>query len=96
MIVEHVLLPVAAERRADFLEAFEKARHFIEPSPGFRALSLHTPVEAGGPMLLLVTWDSVGHHQEGFRQSDRYQAWKALLHPFYPTMPDVRYFSEAV
>jgi hypothetical protein len=31
-------------------------------------------------------------HTEGFRKSEAYQEWKALLHPFYDPMPMVEYY----
>jgi len=96
VIIEHVLLPVSADQRAQFLDVFAFARRFIEPSPGFRGLSIHPPINDDGPMLLMVMWDSVADHQDGFRQSERYVQWKALLHPFYPTMPTVSYFAESI
>ena len=93
-VVEHALLPVRAGSEADFEAAFATARPLIAASPGFISLDIHRPTATGQAYLLLVKWRSVEDHQGGFRQSDRYQQWRALLHHFYDPMPEVSYFGE--
>jgi len=92
MIVEHVFLPVRVDDREDFIAAFRKARQYIEWAPGFRQIDLNIPLESDGPLLLLVQWETVSHHRQGFRTSAAYQEWRRLLHPFYPAIPAVSYF----
>jgi heme-degrading monooxygenase HmoA len=45
---------------------------------------------------LLVRWDSIADHRDGFRKSERYQQWKELLHGFYDPFPVVSYFDQVV
>ncbi|PXA67740.1 antibiotic biosynthesis monooxygenase family protein [Cryobacterium arcticum] len=92
MIREHALLPVVPGREDDFLVAFRTARALIESMPGFRGLSLSRSMEAPSSFLLLVDWDRLEDHTEGFRGSPEYAVWKALLHPFYDPFPDVQHF----
>ena len=42
--------------------------------------------------ILMVLWDQIENHTEGFRKSSAYQEWKALLQPFYEPMPTVEYY----
>lgn len=70
------------------------ARPLIAASPGFGGLEVRPAAEAPGQYLLLVRWDSIASHRDGFRKSDRYAAWRALLHGYYESMPDVTYFEE--
>lgn len=93
-VLEHALLPVRAGSEAEFEAAMAAARPLIEASPGFIALEIRRPIMAGQPYLLLVEWRSVEDHQDGFRQSDRYRQWRALLHPYYDPMPEVGYFGD--
>lgn len=95
-VIEHALLPVRAGREAAFEAAVAEARPLIEVSPGFISLEIRRPTGTGQPYLLLVEWRSVEDHREGFRQSDRYQQWRMLLHPFYDPMPVVSYFGDLV
>ncbi|MEQ8312417.1 MAG: antibiotic biosynthesis monooxygenase [Sphingopyxis sp.] len=95
-VLEHALLPVRAGSEVEFEAAVAGARPLIEGSPGFISLEIRRPTGTGQPYLLLVEWRSVADHQDGFRQSERYQRWRALLHPFYDPMPEVSYFGDLV
>lgn len=95
-VIEHALLSVRAGSEAAFEAAVAQARPFITASPGFISLEIRRPTGTGQPYLLLAEWQSVEDHRDGFRQSDRYQQWRALLHPFYDPMPVVSYFGESL
>lgn len=71
-----------------------KAAPLIAASPGFLGLEVRPSIESPGTYLLLVRWESLTDHDPGFRASDRYQHWKALLHDFYDPFPTVTHFSE--
>lgn len=95
-VVEHALLPVRAGSEAGFEAAFAEARPLIEASPGFLSIEIRRPTAAGQPYLLLAEWQSIEDHRDGFRKSDRYERWRALLHRFYDPVPAVSYFGEAL
>jgi len=94
MILEHAVLPVRHGMEPEFEAAFAHAKPLISGQPGFRAISLHRSVETPNEYLLLVAWDSVEAHTEGFRRSPEYTRWKALLHRFYDPFPVVEHFDE--
>ncbi len=96
MVLEQALLPVLPGRESDFEAAFAEARSLIAASPGFRRLSLSRCIERPGTYLLLVEWDSLEDHTEGFRGSPAYQRWRDLLHPFYDPFPVVEHFTEVL
>ena len=93
MILEHALLDVVPGREAAFERAFEEARPLIAATPGFRSLRLERCVERPAQYLLLVEWDRLEDHTEGFRGSDRYERWRDLLHHFYDPFPLVEHYS---
>lgn len=93
MILEHAILPVRPGDEADFEAAFEQARQLISSQAGFRTLSLSRSIESSSHYLLLVEWDSLEAHTEGFRGSSDYQDWKQLLHHFYEPFPTVEHFT---
>ena len=93
-VVEHALLPVRAGSEEAFEAAVAEAKPLIEASPGFISLKIFRPTATGQAYLLLVEWSSIADHRDGFRQSNRYQQWRALLHQFYDPMPEVSYFGE--
>ena len=43
--------------------------------------------------LLLVNWETIEDHTEGFRGSAEYQQWRELLHHFYDPFPTVEHYS---
>jgi heme-degrading monooxygenase HmoA len=91
-VLEHALLDVVPGREDDFERAFEQASPLIAASPGFRGLRLERGVERPGRYLLLVEWDRLEDHTEGFRGSDRYDGWRSLLHHFYDPFPLVEHY----
>jgi len=74
----------------------KQARELIAASPGFQGIEVRPASEIAGTYLLLVKWDTIAAHRDGFRRSDRYVKWKALLHHFYDPMPSVIYFETSI
>ncbi|GAA3526962.1 antibiotic biosynthesis monooxygenase family protein [Nocardioides daeguensis] len=94
MILEHAVLPVLPGQEAAFETAFGQARSIISAMPGFRSLALRRSLESPNLYLLLVEWDSVEDHTEGFRGSPQYDEWRALLHHFYDPFPVVEHYAD--
>lgn len=92
MILEQAVLPVVPGREAEFEEAFGQARAIIASMPGFAGLTLSRCLERPSGYLLLVQWERLEDHTEGFRGSAEYQEWRALLHPFYEPFPVVEHY----
>ncbi|MEJ7585345.1 MAG: antibiotic biosynthesis monooxygenase [Acidimicrobiales bacterium] len=92
MILEHAVLDVIPGREDAFEAAFTAARPIIGAAAGFRSLRLERCVERPGRYLLLVEWDRLEDHTVGFRQSNDYQRWRALLHHFYDPFPTVEHY----
>ena len=95
-VLEHAVLPVRAGSEAAFEAALAEARPLIAASPGFISMAVRRPAGTGSSYLLLVEWETIADHRDGFRRSDRYQRWRMLLHPFYDPMPEVSYFGDAL
>ncbi len=96
MILEHAILDVKPEETAAYETALTKALPLIAATPGFIRLEVRPCLEQPGRYLLLVEWRSLEDHTTGFRQSDRYQEWRILLHHFYNPLPLVEHFGEPV
>lgn len=93
MILEHALLPVRPGSEEQFEAAFQQARPLIASMPGFRRLSLSRCLEQPSTYLLLVEWETLADHTEGFRSSPEYEQWRQLLHHFYDPFPEVEHFA---
>ncbi|WP_345521196.1 antibiotic biosynthesis monooxygenase [Nocardioides conyzicola] len=94
MILEHALLPVKPGREEEFVTAFDEAKQIIASMPGFVSLTLSRCQERPSAFLLLVEWETLEDHTVGFRGSDEYQQWRALLHDFYDPFPVVEHFDQ--
>ncbi|HZW42435.1 MAG TPA: antibiotic biosynthesis monooxygenase [Agromyces sp.] len=96
MILEHAILPVIPGREAEFETAFAEAKVIISGMPGFIDLRLSRSIETPNAYLLLVHWESVEAHEQGFRGSPEYARWRELLHGFYEPFPVVEHFAEVL
>ena len=92
MVIEHALLPVVQGCEADFEAAFAQAKGIISRSPGCLSVSLSRCVEQPSHYLLLVEWERLEDHVDGFRGSPSYQEWRQLLHHFYDPFPTVEHY----
>jgi len=92
-ITEHAILPVIPGHEAEFIETMEQAKEIIAASPGFISLRVERCIERPSFFLLLVEWESLEAHTEGFRGTPAYEEWRALLHHFYDPFPVVEHFA---
>jgi heme-degrading monooxygenase HmoA len=96
VITEHAILRVRSGQAVEFEAAMVKAQPLIAASPGFIDIEIRASCEEPNCYLLLVKWKDIASHRDGFRKSDRYGEWRALLHHFYDVMPEVSYFGEVL
>ena len=96
MITEHAILEVIPGQEDEFVATMEQAKSLIAGSPGFRSLRVQRGIENPGTFLLLVEWESLQAHTEGFRGSEAYGQWRYLLHHFYDPFPVVEHFESVV
>lgn len=92
MVLEVAILNVLPGESGAFEAAFHEAQAIIAGSPGYQRHELRRCVEASDRYLLLVWWDSLESHTEGFRQSAEYERWRRLLHRFYDPFPTVEHY----
>ncbi|HET7549128.1 MAG TPA: antibiotic biosynthesis monooxygenase [Usitatibacter sp.] len=94
MILEAVPLRIKPGQSQAFEAAFREAQSIISAMPGYRSHELQRCLEREGEYLLLVRWDSVAAHEDGFRRSPQYQRWRELLHHFYDPFPTVLHYEQ--
>lgn len=93
MVLEVAILQVRPGRSEAFEAAFREAQSILAGSEGYRRHELRRCVEADDRYLLLVWWDTLESHTEGFRGSAAYQRWRELLHAFYDPFPTVEHYT---
>ncbi len=94
MILEVAVLDIRPGRAEAFEAAFREAQNIVSARTGYRGHELQKCLEVPDRYLLLVRWNSLEDHTEGFRGSPEYRRWSALLHPFYDPFPEVDHYVE--
>jgi heme-degrading monooxygenase HmoA len=93
VILEVAVLDVRPGQRQEFEAAFAEAEPFIAAARGHLGHELRRCVEDPDRFLLLVQWETLEDHTEGFRRSPDYERWRALLHHFYDPFPVVQHYA---
>ncbi|WP_066224654.1 antibiotic biosynthesis monooxygenase family protein [Formosa haliotis] len=92
MILEVAILEVKKGMEDTFETDFKKASAYIALTPGYLNHKLNICIEQPNKYILLVEWETLEDHTIGFRTSDNYNSWKALLHPYYDPFPTVEHY----
>ncbi len=92
MILEVAILNVRAGQEAGFEKAFSDAQSIIAAANGYISHELKRCIEKPGQYVLLVTWQTLEDHTQGFRGSPAYAEWKRRLHHFYDPFPTVEHY----
>lgn len=92
MILEVAVLNVKKGLSTEFEQAFNTAQQIISSMDGYISHQLQKCIEEEDKYILLVNWETLEAHTEGFRNSAEYQDWKKLLHHFYNPFPTVEHY----
>lgn len=92
MIVEHAIFRIKEGQERDFESAFPNAIPHIAGSDGFLGLELRRSVENPDTYHLLVRWRTVDDHTVGFRESEAFKKWRAVIGDFFAQAPEVEHF----
>ena len=94
MILEVAILNVRTGQEAAFEAAFRDAQSIIAAANGYISHELKRCIEKPGQYVLLVTWETLEDHTQGFRGSPAYSEWKKRLHHFYDPFPVVEHYAD--
>ena len=92
MVLEVAILKIKPGLSAEFEKAFSEAQKIISSMKGHISNQLKKCIEESDKYILLVNWETLTAHTEGFRNSAEYQDWKRLLHHFYDPFPIVEHY----
>ncbi len=93
MITEVALIEIKAGQNAEFEQVFPRAEQVISQAEGYLSHTLQRCIETENRYLLLVQWTSVEAHTTGFRQSDSFKEWRAIIGPFFDKPPFVEHYT---
>ena len=92
MILEVAILDVRPGRSEAFERDFAEAQVLVAQIPGYQRHELRRCLEDRDRYLLLIWWDTLEAHTEGFRGSPQYERWRELLHHYYDPFPTVEHY----
>lgn len=94
MILETAKMKVSAENHKDFEAALETAvQTVLSQAEGFIDIDVHKGIEEPDTYLLHIYWETLEDHTIGFRESDLFIQWRALIGPFFAAQPEVTHWT---
>ena len=88
------MLEVKPGTEQSFENAFNLATNFMQQAEGFLGAELRRCIEQQNKYLVTVSWETVEAHVNGFKNSPAFQEMKALLGPFYLSIPKADHYKK--
>ncbi len=92
MTLELVTLDIKKGENAAFETALAQAKLVIAQAKGFINITVQKCIEQDNRYLLLINWQTLEDHTVGFRTSELFTQWRALIGPFFETPPFVQHY----
>ena len=93
MTTEVIRYKIAADQAATFEEAYRKAEPILRDSSHCLGYRLLRGVEEQENWILLLFWDSVEGHEQGFRQEKGFRAFFDLVKPFLDQAQEMKHYN---
>lgn len=88
MILEHVDIRIDPAQASAFEAEIERGvTTVIAQAQGFMGYKVNRSQESPGRYILMIYWNSVEDHMVGFRQSEAFTQWRAIVGPFFAQAP---------
>jgi heme-degrading monooxygenase HmoA len=94
MVTEIAFLHIKPGTNDAFENAFTQAQSILAGMDGYIHHELQQCLEEEHKYLLLVQWQTLEDHTEGFRNHEAYKQWQELLHHFYDPFPVVEHYKK--
>lgn len=96
MVIEAVFIEVAPDAHDEFESAVRTAVETVmSRAKGFLGMSMLSGIERGDVYSLMIQWESLEDHTEGFRGSELFDEWRAIVSPFFIGAPTVDHWVPA-
>lgn len=96
MVTEIADFRVLPDKQEQFADAVAEGLKYVSDTPGFRTARLTRSAETPARFILLIEWDSIEAHTVGFRGSENFGRWRAVVGPFFDGTPNVEHFDQVV
>jgi len=92
MILEIATFDIKENALEGFKSACEKAKQVVSQSTGFMGMEFRQCLETRTKFVALITWKTLEDHTIGFRESNLFTEWRALLSPYFNSPPVAEHF----
>jgi heme-degrading monooxygenase HmoA len=89
MVTEIAVLTIKPELHAQFERAVASAAPLFQNAQGCRSMRLEREIESPTRYRLVVEWETLEDHTQGFRSSEAFTQWRALAGPYFVVPPEV-------
>ena len=94
MILEVADIRIDPAQQAAFDDAIVRGlTTVVSQAKGFRGWKVNKSLESPGRVLLMIYWDTLEDHTEGFRGGPLFPQWRAIVGPFFAQPPVVEHFT---
>jgi heme-degrading monooxygenase HmoA len=93
-VLEVAIIDVRDGTHEQFADAYRGVRPILAGTEGVRSIRMTHGVERPSRFVLLVEWDSVEAHRRNFRETERWEEWRAGIGPFFAHPPVVEHFTD--
>ncbi|MBP6387339.1 MAG: antibiotic biosynthesis monooxygenase [Pseudarcicella sp.] len=93
MILEIAEFDISSGKENLFAEASIKASKVIAQSKGFISVEFNQCLEKPTRFLAFIRWQTIEDHTIGFRESSLFIEWRAILSPFFNTVPVAMHYN---
>ncbi|CAB4339186.1 MAG: antibiotic biosynthesis monooxygenase [Actinobacteria bacterium] len=92
MIMETAFMDIIPGQESEFEAAMDQAKSVVAQAAGFNVIHIHRGIERPSTYMVAIGWDSVADHMDGFRTSELFTQWRALIGPFFASPPQVEHW----
>ena len=92
MILELATVDIKPGTNIAFEENLEQAQSVISKSQGYIRHQFHKCIEQDNRYIFLIHWKQLEDHTKGFRESELFKEWRALIGPFFESTPVVQHY----
>ena len=92
MILELATIDIKEGSNTEFEENLEKAQLVISKAQGYIGHQFQKCIEKDNRYVLLIRWQTLKDHTIGFRESELFKEWRALIGPYFENPPVVQHY----
>ena len=90
--METAFMDIIPGQESEFEAAMDQAKSVVAQAAGFNVIHIHRGIERPSTYMVAIGWDSVADHMDGFRTSELFTQWRALIGPFFASPPQVEHW----